>query len=134
MIYFVPILYFVLVLSHAIWHWYRIVKKNELITSIEKFLEYSIACFVCFMALLKWVKPIHLIIFPIVTRAAFYDALLNVFRKKPLLYEGEIKKKKSWIDWIENQIGLPTWSYRLVYALAYVGYLIYYLLKGNVSG
>lgn len=127
--YFIPFIYFVIVLVHAIWHWYRIVKKNELITSTEKFLEYAVACFVCFIALLKWVEPLHLIVFPIVTRMAFYDALLNLFRKKGFLYEGEISKKKSWVDWIENKIGLPTWLYRLVYALLWVGYLIYYLIE-----
>jgi hypothetical protein len=126
---FIPPIYILLNIIHAWWHWYLIVKQNKTITSSQKAFEYGLISLLTFIPLLAFEKALPLIILPILTRAAFYDGLLNLFRGKAFLYEGQISKKKSVVDWIEDKIGLPTIIFRLLYALIYIGYLIFYLVK-----
>ncbi len=128
---FIPPIYILLNIIQAWWHSYLIVKKNKTITSSQKTFEYGLICLLTFIPLLAFEKALPLIILPLVTRAAFYDGLLNLFRGKPFLYEGQISKKKSVIDWIEDKIGLPIWFFRLFYSLTYISYLIYYLWNSN---
>jgi len=121
----IPLIYFVVNLLHALWHSVRI-KKGELILSRRKAAEVIIINAVLFLVLIFFYPFWPLILFAVLTRLAFYDALLNLFRGKELFYEGEIKRKKSWSDWIENKIGFPTWVFRIIYLAAYITYLIIY--------
>jgi hypothetical protein len=123
MIYAIPSIYLALVIIHAKYHAYLIIKKNRVIKSKQKVFEWSLASFICFWVLLTWSTIAALIILPIVTRLAFFDTLLNLSRKKRWLYES--KSKSGW-DAIERRIGLPTWVYRILYIIMYVVYLLIY--------
>jgi len=124
----IPIAYILLNVIHALWHWYRIVKKNITIRSTQKTIEYSVASILAAVVLILFHYPVlPMILFALLTRMAFFDILLNILRGKSWLYEGEIKKRKSWVDWFENQTGLPIWVLRILYIAVYIGYLIIYL-------
>jgi hypothetical protein len=118
----IPIIYFVLVLAHAKYHAYLIVKKNKTIKSYQKVVEWGLASAICFFLLLKYSGWLPLVILPIVTRLAFFDTALNLFRKKNWLYE----KASGGVDGFEKKIGLPTWAFRLIYFAMYIVYLITY--------
>lgn len=125
----IPLTYILINLIQAVWHNY-LIKKNRLIQSGQKIIEYTIASILAGL-LLKFTggaKVIPLILFCVLTRLAFYDAFLNILRGKDLFYEGQISKKKSLWDWIENKVGLPVWVFRIVYFLAFFVYLIIYLV------
>jgi len=124
-----PLTYFLLNLIHAIWHWYLIERRNKLVKSLQKTTEYTLASVIVGMVF-KWVfhfKLFPIIMFCLITRAAFFDPILNFFRGKTCAYEGEIKKEKGFFDWLENKTGLPTWFFRIAYWASYIIYLIIYL-------
>lgn len=124
----IPLTYILLNLIHALWHSY-LIKKNRLIQSGQKIAEYTIVSILAGL-LLKFTggaKVIPLILFCILSRLAFFDAFLNVLRHKPILFEGQIKKKKSFYDWFEQQTGLPIILLRIFYLAAFIIYLIIYL-------
>jgi hypothetical protein len=133
----IPLTFILINLAQALWHWYRIVKNNELITSKRKTLEYALASILVALIILgakgsfksgSWLADsLPLILFCFLTRLAFYDPFLNVFRKLPIAYEGQISKKKSFYDWFESQSGLPVMFLRVVYLAAFLIYLIIYL-------
>ena len=125
----IPLTYILLNLLQAVWHNY-LIKKNRLILSAQKIIEYSIVSILAGLTIFIFLegKLVPLILFCILTRLAFYDPFLNVLRGKDLFYEGEISKKKSLSDWIENKIGLPVWVFRIVYLVAFFVYLIIYLV------
>jgi len=129
----IPLIYILINLGQAVWHWFRIVKNNELIKSKRKTLEYALASILAGLIILilsGWqLTPLifHLIAFCILTRLAFYDAFLNIFRGLPLTYEGTISKKKSLYDWIEDKLGLPIMFLRVVYLAAFLIYLIIWM-------
>ena len=129
MIYIIPVIYFILIIVHAWYHSYLADEKNKTIQSKQKIFEWGLASFICFWSLLTWSDPLPLIIFPIVTRLAHFDIAFNFWRGDSWLYEGEINKKKSIWDYIENKIGLPTWFYRVFYMVIYFVYLITYLIQ-----
>lgn len=124
----IPIVYILLNFLHAVWHYY-LIKKNRLIKSGQKIIEYSVISILAGLILKIWFgwQLIPLILFCVLTRMAFFDIFLNLLRKMPILYEGQISKKKSLVDWIENKIGLPVWTFRVVYLSAWLAYLIIYL-------
>ena len=124
----IPITYILINLLQAVWHWY-LIKKNRLIQSGQKIIEYSVLSILAGVILKSVLgcKLLPLILFCVLTRLAFFDAFLNILRGKDLLYEGEISKRKSWTDWVENKIGLPVWVFRIFYFVAFFVYLIIYL-------
>ena len=125
----IPLTYILLNLIHALWHYY-LIKKNRLIQSGQKIIEYSIVSILAgvILKIVLGCKLLPLILFCFLTRLAFFDPFLNILRGKDLFYEGEISKRKSWYDWIENKIGLPTWVYRLLYIVGFFIYLIIYVV------
>lgn len=124
----IPLVYILINLIQAVWHSY-LIKKNRLIQSGQKIIEYSIASILAGVILINFPggKFLPLILFCILTRLAFFDPLLNILRGKPIAYEGEIKKKKSFYDWFEDQTGLPTMFLRVVYLAAFLIYLIIWI-------
>ncbi len=125
----IPLTYILLNLIQAIWHSY-LIKKNRLILSAQKVTEYvilSILAGVILTAVLGW-QVLPLILFCILTRLAFFDGFLNILRGKSVLYEGEIKKRKSLYDWFEQQTGLPIAVLRIFYLVLFIVYLIIYLV------
>ncbi len=124
----IPLIFILINLFHALWHSY-LIKKNHLIKSGQKIIEYSLLSILAGVAL-KMVlgcKLLPLILFCFLTRLAFFDAFLNIFRGLPLTYEGQIKKGKSFGDWLENQTGLPIMFLRVVYLAAFLIYLIIWM-------
>src|SRR5687767_12395818 len=124
----IPITYILINFFHALWHSY-LIKKNRLIQSGQKIIEYSVISILAGLtiSILSGWQVVPLILFCLLSRMAFFDAFLNLLRGKDLLYEGEISKRKSWTDWIEDKIGLPVWVFRILYILAFFTYLIIYL-------
>jgi len=131
MIYIIPVIYVFINIVHAVWHWHLITQFDKTIKSTQKVIEYGVLCLAAFFLLLPYSNWLPLIIFPVLTRAAFFDALLNALRGKNLFYDGVISKKKSWVDYIEDKIGLPQWFFKLIYLFAYITYLIIYLNGNN---
>lgn len=124
----IPIIYILLNVIHAIWH-LHLIKKNETVYSNQKTIEYLVASILTATVLIFFHYPVlPMILFALLSRMAFFDILLNLFRGKSWVYEGEISKKKSVIDWIENKVGLPIWFLRLLYIACYITYLIIYLV------
>jgi hypothetical protein len=124
MTYILPSIYFVLVVAHAWYHDYLIEEKNRRIYGNQKLFEWSFISLICLCVFGSWVDILPLIILPIVTRLAFFDIVLNFWRGNNWLYEGEISKKKSFWDYIENRIGLPVYVYRIIYLLMYIIYIL----------
>ena len=125
----IPLTYILLNLIHALWHSY-LIKRNRLLLSGQKIIEYSIVSILAgvILKIVLGCKLLPLILFCFLSRLAFFDPFLNILRGKDLFYEGEISKRKSWYDWIENKIGLPTWVYRLLYIVGFFIYLIIYVV------
>lgn len=125
----IPIVYILLNFLHAVWHYY-LIKKNRLIKSGQKIIEYSVISILAGLILKIWFgwQLIPLILFCVLCRAAFFDAFLNLLRGKRFDYEGQISSKKSLWDWFENWVGLPVWFYRIIYLAAFVIYTIIYFL------
>ena len=124
----IPLTYLILNIIHALWHSY-LIKRNRKIQSKQKIIEYSIASILAGVILYSFLAKeiLPLILFCLLTRMAAFDIALNLMRGKSWLYEGEIKKRKSFVDWLENKVGLSVWVYRLAYLVAYITYLIFYL-------
>ena len=124
----IPLVYILINLIQAIWHSY-LIKKNRLILLGQKTIEYGIASILAglVLKLIFRVELIPLILFCLLTRLAFFDPFLNVLRGKPIAYEGEIKRSKSFYDWFEDQTGLPTMFLRVVYLAAFLIYLIIWI-------
>jgi hypothetical protein len=125
-----PAIYLIVNAAHAYWHSVRI-KKLELITAKRKRAEVIIINSIAILALFFFFKFLPVLVFAFLTRIAFYDPLLAIFRGKSWLYEGEISWRKSWADRVEHGIGLPTWAFRIIYLLIYIGYSIYYYATNN---
>ena len=124
----IPLTYILINLIHSVWHSY-LIKKGRLIFSGQKVIEYTIASILAGL-LLKFTggaKAIPLILFCFLSRLAFFDAFLNIFRGLPLTYEGTISKKKSLYDWVEDKLGLPIMFLRVVYLAAFLIYLIIWM-------
>ncbi len=124
----IPIIYILLNLIHALWHSY-LIKKNRLIKSGQKIIEY---CLLSILAgstilILSGGQVVPLILFSVLSRLAFFDVFLNLLRGLPLTYEGQIKKSKSFYDWFEDQTGLPIMFLRVVYLAAFLIYLIIWM-------
>ena len=124
----IPLVYILINLIQAVWHSY-LIKKNRLILSGQKTIEYAIASILAgvILKVVLGCSILPLILFCILTRLAFFDPFLNLFRGLPLNYEGEIKKKKSFYDWFEQQTGLPIMFLRVVYLAAFLIYLIIWM-------
>jgi hypothetical protein len=124
----IPITYILLNLLHAFWHRY-LIRKNRLIQSYQKTIEYTgLSALAGVILKFGFGCPIlPLILFAVVTRMALFDLFLNLLRGKPILYEGQIKSKKSLVDWIEMKIGLPVWFFRILYFAVWIVLLIIYL-------
>ena len=123
-----PLTYILINLIQAVWHSY-LIKKNRLIKSGQKIIEYSIVSILAGVILISFPggKLLPLILFCILTRLAFFDSFLNILRGLPLTYEGQIKKGKSFYDWFEDQTGLPIMFLRVVYLAAFLIYLIIWM-------
>jgi hypothetical protein len=125
----IPLTFLVIVVAHAMYHRYLIVVKNKTIMSRQKVLEYGIASLLAGVVL-KVVLGCSippLILFCLITRLAWYDALLNLFRGKEIYYEGVPNRRKSGFDWFESKLPVPIWGLRLIYIAGYLVYLIFYL-------
>lgn len=123
-----PLIYLLINVTHAGWHWYLIEKRNRTIRSTQKIVEYSVLCLAAGLLLLPYSSLWPLIILSLLTRMAIFDPCLNLMRGKSIWYEGQINKRKSLWDYWESLVGWPVWVYRILYLLIYIGYLIYYLL------
>ena len=124
----IPLVFILINLLHALWHYY-LIKKNHLIKSGQKIIEYSLLSILAgsTILILSGGQVVPLILFCFLTRLAFFDAFLNIFRGLPLTYEGQISKKKSFYDWFEQQTGLPIMFLRVVYLAAFLIYLIIWM-------
>ena len=124
----IPLVYILINLIQAVWHSY-LIKKNRLIKSGQKIIEYSILSILAGVILISFPggKLLPLILFCILTRLAFFDSFLNILRGLPLTYEGQIKKGKSFYDWFEDQTGIPVIILRIFYLILFIVYLIIYL-------
>ena len=125
----IPLTYILINFLQAVWHWY-LIKKNRLILSAQKTIEYSVISILAgiVLKLVLGCQLFPLIFFCILSRLAFYDIFLNLLRSKNWLYEGSIGKYKSFWDWLERQTGIPIMIFRLLYIALFIGYtLIYYL-------
>lgn len=121
-----PIVYFLINFLHAFWHSVRI-RKGELILSRRKTAEVIVINLIAGTGLIFFFPFWPIVLFAVLTRAAFYDPLLNILRGKPITYEGTINKEKSKIDDWENKTGLSAMAFRVIYLAAYIIYLIIYL-------
>ena len=124
----IPTLYILLVAGHAYWD-ARKIKKGIIINHKLEAIGYLIISVLLSIFLAKWFSVLPLILFPLLTRAAFFDPVLNLFLGKSWLYEGvqKPKNKESWFDRLERNIGWPTYVYRIFYFAIYLIYLIIYL-------
>lgn len=128
----IPAIYLLIVIAHAYIDYYIIEVKKKTIRHKTGMYYYALVCFVLFWVIfvLFDVGYLPVILFPLLTRAAFFDPALNLFRGKGILYEGEPKKKsdRSFFDDLEKSIGWPVWVYRIIYFAAYLAYLIIYFI------
>lgn len=125
----IPLTFILLNLLHAVWHSY-LIKKNRLIQSGQKTIEYSIGSAITGAMLIFGLgcPVVPVILFCLLSRLTFFDIFLNLLRGKKWLYEGQIGKYKSFWDWFERQTGIPIIIFRLLYLVLFIGYtLIYYL-------
>ena len=134
----IPLAYILLVVAHA-WYDSKEIKKGVAVNHKKESIWYGAACFLLIWIFI-WAKYhfrintvwqiVPPVAFPLLTRAAFFDPILNKLIGKSWLYEGvkKPKDKESWFDRLERNIGLPTWVYRILYWTAYVTYLIIYLV------
>lgn len=129
MIWLLPIIYLLIVASHASVDCYLIKVRHKTINHKFEAAIYILICIILgAVALITgfgW-ELLPLILFPIITRAAFFDPLLNWFRGLHWLYEGS--GGNSYWDRLERQIGLPVALYRIIYLLVYGAWLFYYFL------
>lgn len=125
----IPLTYILINLLQAVWHSY-LIKKNRLIQSGQKIIEYSVISLIAGAVLIFGLgcPPVPVILFCVLTRLAFFDAFLNLLRHKPILYEGQINKKKSLMDWLERQTGINIAVLRILYLVLFIAYLIIYYL------
>lgn len=120
-----PLIYIALVILHSAYHWWKIEEKNKLITSTQKIIEWSVISILAGVLLIPFYQLLPIIIYPIITRLAFFDITLNLMRGKSWLYEGAISKSKSLWDFVESRIGMPIWIFRVIYILMFLAYLIF---------
>lgn len=79
-----------------------------------------------FLDSIKWY---HLLIIPILTRAALFDPVLNLMTGNNFVYNGDRNNpKRSWVDRFEDWTGLSIFWLRIAYLVIYVGYLIYFFI------
>lgn len=91
---------------------------------------YAAICLIVAWPLLDFtnVELWDVILFPLLTRAAFFDTARNLFAKQNWLYEGDKNKiDKSFFDEFEAWLGISTFWLRIIYFVAYIIYLIVYL-------
>ncbi len=124
--YFIPSIYLALVIIHGWYHSYLIREKNKLIKSRQKTFEWGIASVICFFSLLPVSNWLPLIVFPIVTRLAFFAPALNLFRGKKIFYRGVISKQKSLWDYVESRLPISTATIQIIYLAMYIVYLLSY--------
>ncbi len=126
----IPIIYILINFIHAIWHWFLIVKKKQTVKSFQKVAEYTILSLTAGLILkIGFGCPVvPLILFCVLSRLAFFDGFLNTLRGKSVLYEGDVKKKKSFWDWFERQTGISIVVLRIFYLVIYLVYLIIFLI------
>lgn len=130
----IPFIYVLTVALHAGIDWFLIKKKNIAINHKTEIYYYAGFCAILFFLFLctSSVRFYHLIFLPVLSRAAFFDPALNWFTGNSILYEGDPDKaeeKKSFFDRLEAWLGLPVIVYRIIYAAALTGYVIFYYTK-----
>jgi len=130
MITLIPSIYLVIIIAHAWYDSYQS-KKGIYIKHLRESYIYCLLCLVLFFVLgeLTTTKILPLILFPLLTRAAFFDPLYNLFTGNHFLFEGvnKGKKDKSFFDELEARINLPVFVYRFIYFIAYLIYLGIYI-------
>lgn len=123
MIWLAPILYFLINVTDAF------TDKNTNVNHTRGALLYATACSIIGLILLitQHATWYDILIFPLITRAAFFDPILNLMRGKNILYEGvkKPKGKRSWYDEFERKLDLSTFSLRIIYLAVYMSYLIF---------
>lgn len=122
--YITPLTYLALVFIHA----YYDSKHIKTIDHKAEAAVYIIICALVGVVFVGKIKVISIILFPLLTRAAFFDPLFNWLIGNHFLYEGvyKPKNKRSLFDWLELKIGLPVFIYRIVYFIIYLIHIFYY--------
>jgi hypothetical protein len=127
----IPLIYFIIVVAHAYIDSKKI-KKGIRIRHKTELYFYALVSFVLFWALAELTAApiVSLILFPLLTRAAFFDPVLNFLIGKHFLFEGVEKKKSDTSFWdnLEKSIGMPTVVYRIIYFVLYIIHLFYYFI------
>lgn len=72
-------------------------------------LYYGVFCalmaIACGLLAEKWVIVIKVFLFGVIARAAFFDPILNIMRKKEFWYNATtLSNHGSWLDWLENRL------------------------------
>jgi len=120
----IPIIYFLIVVTHAYIDYRKIKIKGQSIKHKTESFYYILVCFILFWVLAELAQApiLPLILFPLFTRAAFLDPFLNWFCGNHFLYEGMTKRNrdKSFFDNLEKSLGLPVAVYRIIYFALYI--------------
>jgi len=91
---------------------------------------YSLAVAAPYLFFINAVSFYHLIIIPVLTRAAYFDTFLNILTGNPFTYNGyKLNKKRSLIDRVEDATGLSIFWLRVSYIVLHIGYSIYFLIS-----
>lgn len=125
----IPVIYLLLVIAHAYYDSIQI-KKGIFIKHRRELFYYALACFILFWVLLSSSSVLPLIMLPLITRLAWFDVALNLFRGKTFTYEGSSKDKRdySFFDWLESWSNISIFWLRILYVVKYVSFLIFYYL------
>lgn len=134
--YILPILFVIVVFLDALTDIIKI-RENEKINHKFGALIYFIISLVAGIVFWAWSTATwaDIILFPLITRLAFFDPLLNLLLKKPFIYEGVHKPKEdsSFTDLIEKKTGISVLWLRLIYIILFIGYLIFSLCFQTVT-
>ena len=122
----VPIFYILLNIVDAFTD-YKLKDKVKHKRGALIYMTISVVMFFVFGAFAKTTLTDN-IVFPVITRLAFFDPLYLLFIRERLTYEGDKNKPdKSFIDEVEAFLGIPILCLRLIYLLIFVSYLIFSL-------
>lgn len=120
----VPIFYILLNIVDAFTD-YKLKDKVKHKRGALIYMGISIAMFFVFGAFAKTTMTDN-IVYPILTRLAFFDPLYLLMIRERLTYEGaKNKTDKSFVDWFENLIPIPIIAKRIIYLGLYIGYFIF---------
>lgn len=124
MINFLPLVYLAIVVFHCLIDAYQIEKKGIYINHFKEGCYYGLVCAIvsCILYFVLHLPLSPLIVLPLVTRLAFFNPLLNIFRGKKLNYIGT----RSWFDKIETSLNISPSVFIFLFIAIYILYLIIY--------